>query len=122
MKCKSCKKPTSHSKATRCRPCYLILAAKNAHKYKAKCKNCKKPVPDRRAKWCRTCYLAQMFPRLKVRDDLSAYAGMLQKDVAAVIGVSYVQFRRYIKETGLRTLFPAHGGASAQIAQRGYAE
>ena len=85
-----------------------------------KCKVCRKPVSDPRVRRHKACYVSDMFPRLKVRDDLTAYAGMLQKDVAAVLGVSYVQFRRYVRKAGIRNLFPAHGGASAQIAQRGY--
>lgn len=85
-----------------------------------KCKVCKKPVADKRHRRHWECYKSQMFPRLGIKDDLSAYAGMLQKDIAAVLGVSYVQFRRYVKRAGIRDMFPAHGGAAARIAQRGY--
>ena len=53
-----------------------------------KCKVCRKPVSDPRVRRHKACYVSDMFPRLKVRDDLTAYAGMLQKDVAAVLGVS----------------------------------
>jgi len=85
-----------------------------------RCKGCKKPTPDQRSRRHYACYKIAMFPRLGIRDDLTAYAGMLQKDVAAALGVSYVQFRRYVRKAGLRGLFPAWGGASAQIAQKGY--
>ena len=61
-----------------------------------------------------------MFPRLGIQDDLIAYAGMLQKDIAATLGVSYIQLRRYVQRHNLRALFPEHGGQASWIARMGY--
>ena len=75
-------------------------------------------------RWCRKCYLSFPFPRLgiTVQDVLECGSlGMTAKDSAKELGVSYVQLRRVIHRFGLRTCFPARGGAGRWLAERGYA-
>jgi len=69
------------------------------------------------------CYLSSsLFPRAGVTvDDVISCAGMLQKDAAYLLGVSYPQFRRKVRNNPeLRRLFPSAGGESQQVARHGY--
>ena len=84
---------------------------------------CGKPLTDKRPTRCYQCYKAAILPRIGVlsREDILSHAGLLQTDAAALLGISYVQFRRTVKRLGIRDMFPRHGGEASQLAQRGYA-
>ena len=91
------------------------------------CPACEKITDDLRDTRHRRCYRSEAFPRLRDRmeydpvEEIMEYAamGITQKDTAAILGISYRQFRRVVRRMGLRGLFLAHGGAATQAAIRG---
>lgn len=65
----------------------------------------------------------EVFPDLGItRAEVESCHGMLQKDAAAELGVSYGAFNARIRrDPELRALFPAKGGEARRIAEHGYA-
>lgn len=64
----------------------------------------------------------EVFPVLGItREAVESCRGMLQKDAAAELGVSYGAFNARIRcDRELRAIFPAKGGEARRIAERGY--
>jgi len=59
------------------------------------------------------------FPRLRL-DHFGGMDGMLITDVAAEMKRPYEVVKAAIHRLGIRDRFPAHGGESSWIAQKGY--
>jgi hypothetical protein len=61
---------------------------------------------------CVACFRASQQPDPVAVASLGR-RGLTQREAAEVIGISYPQFRRWVKSLGLRDMFPANGAAAS---------